>query len=295
MSEKLKIRVSRHSAFYSPLIGVIAGGFLGREGIDAEYSTLRPGQLSRHLLASGEVDVMQSAVGSNFGPLAAGEADLPVHFAQINARDGFFIASREPIESFEWKMLEGRKFVADHGGQPMLMLRYAAARQGVDWSKIDVLDAAGPDAMDSAFRSGVGDFIHQQGPAPQQLEHDGLASVVAAVGAAMPEVAFSSVCAMPRFVESERGRAFTRAYRKSREWVRNSPPEEVAEAEQTFFPNTSPEALAAAIERYQRLGCWRGDITIPEPLFEQAVEVFRAGGAIKGSPSYRDIVVDPPA
>ncbi len=295
MSEILKIRVSRHSAFYSPLIAVMAGGFLEQEGLRGEYSVLQPGQRSRNLLAAGEVDLMQSAVGSNFGPLEAGETGLPSHFAQINTRDGFFLSSREPLSEFEWKMLEGRKLVADHGGQPMLMLRYAAKCQGVDWDRVERIDAGGPDAIDAAFRRGDGDFVHQQGPAPQQLEHEGLATVVAAVGEAMPEVAFSSICALPAFVDSERGRAFTRAFRKSREWVQTAAPEKVAEAEQTYFPNVDGAVLASSIARYQRLGCWKGDIAIPPKLFAQAVEVFRSGGAISGSPRYEAVVAAPPA
>ena len=295
MSETLKIRVSRHSAFYSPLIAVIAGGFLEQEGLTGEYSVLQPGQRSRHLLAAGEVDLMQSAVGSNFGPWAAGETGLPVHFAQINTRDGFFLASREPLDSFDWRMLEGRSLVADHGGQPMLMLRYAAGLRGVDWKRLQVIDAGSPDAMDAAFRRGEGDFIHQQGPAPQQLEADGVAHVVASVGEAMPEVAFSSVCAMPGFVASDRGRAFTHAYLRARAWAQQTEPAEVARAQAVFFPGTSGDALTAAVARYQKLGCWTGDIAIPPTLFEQAVEVFRAGGAVAGEPPFSEIVVEPPA
>ena len=86
----LRIIVSRHSAFYSPLISTIAGGFLADQGIEATYGVLQPGQRSHALLREGEVDVMQSAVGSNWGPMEKGETGLPVHFAQINRRDGFF-------------------------------------------------------------------------------------------------------------------------------------------------------------------------------------------------------------
>ena len=287
--------VSRHSAFYSPLISVIAGGFLAEEGLEATYATLQPGQRSRHLLRSGEVEVMQSAVGSSWAPLEAGEENLPVHFAQINQRDGFFLTARETEGAFDWADLEGARFVADHGGQPMLMLRYAARCQGVDWERIDLIDAGDVDSIDRAFRDGEGDFVHQQGPAPQQLEVDGIGKVVASVGAAMPEVAFSSLCAMPAFVGSERGRAFTRAYRKSREWVRTAEPELVARKEKSFFPDVSDEALTTAIEAYQDLGTWDGDIAIPAELYEQALKVFLFGEAIRERHPYDRVVVDPPA
>ncbi len=49
--------------------------------------------------------------------------------------------------------------------------------------------------MDAAFRAGTGDYIHQQGPSPQQLEHDGVGHVVARVGDPIGPCAFSSLAA----------------------------------------------------------------------------------------------------
>ena len=292
--DTIKIMVSRHSAFYSPLIAAIAGGFLAEEGLEATYAVLQPGQRSRHLLASGEVEVMQSAVGSNWGPMEHGETDLPVHFAQINARDGFFLASRMRRPGFAWKDLEGTELMADHGGQPMLMLRYAAKQQGVAWERVRLIDAGGVEEMDAAFRGGRGELIHQQGPAPQQLDADGVAHVVASVGGAMPPVAFSSLSATREFLKTEKARAFTRAYGRSREWVRTAPPEEVAAKEQSFFPGTSPEALTAALAQYQALGCWEGGLAIPPELYERALEVFLSGGAITRRHAYEEVVAAPP-
>ena len=42
-----------------------------------------------------------------------------------------------------------------------------------------------PGRWTRAFRKGEGDYIHQQGPAPQQLEHDKVGHVVASVGEAI--------------------------------------------------------------------------------------------------------------
>ncbi len=291
---KLRIMVARHSAFYSPLIATIAGGFLAEEGIEAAYSVLPPTGGSHGLLQRGEIDVMQSAPGSNWGPMEKGQKELPVHFALINRRDGFFLTGRKPDPGFVWKALERSSLLADHGGQPLLMLRYAAHVQGVDWSKIVVVDAGDVDEMDATFRSGRGDYVHQQGPAPQQLEHDGSGHVVASVGAAMPEVAFSSLMATREFLASDRARPFLRAYRKARRWVQESPASAVAEKEASFFPQINQNALAAAIGRYQKLGCWQGDLAIAKDLYEQALEVFLHGGAITKRHAYEEVVVAPP-
>ena len=287
----LRIMVSRHSTFYSPLIATIAAGFLADEGLEATYAVLPPGGRSHPLLMRGEVDVMQSAPGSNWGPMERGETDLPVHFALINRRDGFFLASRGPEPDFQWSQLQGATLLADHGRQPLLMLQYAAHVQGVEWGKIDVIDAGGVEEIETAFRSGRGDYVHLQGPAPQQLQHEGLAYVAASVGEAMPQVAFSTLMATREFLATEQAGAFKRAYRRSREWVRQAPPKEVADKEASFFEGVDPAALTATIARYQNVGCWDGDLNIARDLYEQALNVFLHGNAIAHRHPYEGVVV----
>ena len=286
----MRILVSRHSAFYSPLISTIAGGFLREEGLNATYGVLPPGRTSRDAIRLGEADVIQSSVSSSFSPLEKGVADLPVHFAQINCRDGFFLVARKQESGFTWKDLEGRTLLADHGLQPMVMLKYAAQHNSVDWSRIAVVDAGTPEQMAAAFRSGSGDFVHLQGPAAQQLEHEGFGSVVASVGASMPPVAFSSLTASSEFIESPEGRAFLRAFAKARKWARTAPPAEVARNEAAYFPEFAPDALTAAIAAYQALGCWEGDIEIPEHLYEQTLNVFESAGVITRRHQYANVV-----
>src|SRR2546430_12351859 len=109
----LRIMVSRHSVFYSPLIATIAAGFLERHGLTAEYAILAKGQRSSALLRDGSVDIMQSAVSANWKPMEQDESPLPVHFAQINQRDGFFLVAREPDAAFDWNKLVGREAPAD--------------------------------------------------------------------------------------------------------------------------------------------------------------------------------------
>lgn len=288
----LRIVVSRHSVFYSPLISTIAGGFLERHGLSAEYSVLQKGQRTADLLRDGQADIMQSAVSSNWKLMEAGESPLPVHFAQINQRDGFFLVARQPDTAFTWKKIEGRVLVADHGWQPLTMLKYAARANGVDWARVTAVNAGTPDDMQRGWRRGEGDYIHLQAPAPHQLEAEGLGHVVASVGAAMPPVAFSSLCCSRAFLGTETCRAFLQAYRESREWVRTAPPEEVAQKEAGFFPGIPSSVLATAIRAYQKLGNWDGGIEIPRPLYEQALAVFE--GEIRARHPY-EAVCAPPA
>ncbi|MBI3665679.1 MAG: ABC transporter substrate-binding protein [Acidobacteria bacterium] len=293
--QPIRILASRHSAFYSPLLATLAGGFLRTEGWDATYAVLPKGRRARDLIRNGETDIAQAAVSSSWGPMEKGEKDLPVHFAQINQRDGFFLTGRRAEPSFQWKLLEGASLLADHGGQPLAMLQYAAHRMDVDWSRIVVINAGGPEEMDATFRTGRGDYVHLQGPAPQQLEAEGIGHVAAAVGEVIPPVAFSSLMASRAFLETRAAQAFMRAFRKARLWVTQAPAEEVAAAEARFFPAADPKALADAIMSYQALGCWDGEPEIGRGRYEQALEVFLHSGGITRRHTYEEVVVSPPA
>ena len=285
----LRIMVSRHSAFYSPLIATLAAGFLEQEAIHATYDVLPPGGRSHILIREGLADVVQSAVSTSWRLIEANVEPRPVHFAQINCRDGFFLAARRPHVAFEWKQLEGSTLLADHGLQPLVMLQYAAHYNGADWSRIRVIDAGSPEKMERAFREGQGDYIHLQAPAPHRLQQDGAAFVVASVGRSMPPVAFSSLCASAAFLETDTAGAFLRAYANARQWVQEAPSSEVAACEASFFPGVDASALASGIAAYQELGCWDGDLAIPENLYQQALTVFQHAGQVGRRHPYREV------
>jgi NitT/TauT family transport system substrate-binding protein len=82
--------VFRHSAFYTPLIAAIAGGFLKKEGLAGSYSVLPSGASIVDEVTSGRVDVAQAAVSLSWNDLEKGQKPAVAQFAQINTRDGFF-------------------------------------------------------------------------------------------------------------------------------------------------------------------------------------------------------------
>jgi NitT/TauT family transport system substrate-binding protein len=293
MAGRVRILVSRHAAFYTPLIVTIAGGFLREEGLASTYAVKPVDRGTFDILAAGEVDVVQAAVSSNWARMEKGVPDLPAHFAQINRRDGFWIAARE-AGSFDWKDLEGKNLLADHGPQPMAMLRYAGSGQGVDWDKVTLVDAGGPGDIDAAFRAGQGDFVHQQGPAPQQLEDDGVGYVVASVGQAMPPVAFSSLMASHDFLKTAIAKAFMRAYRRALAWLQKATASTIAAREAAYFPDVPAPVLTRAIAAYKEIGCWSEDPAIPEPEYNRSLDVFLAAGAITKRHAFGEVVVPPP-
>jgi NitT/TauT family transport system substrate-binding protein len=293
VSDEIRIQFSRFSAFYTPLIATIAGGFLKEEGFQPRHSIAPSGTSAIGGLVDGTVDVCQSAPSQGFGPLEKGQTPPAVHFAQINEKDGFFITARAPHPAFTWEALRAKRVLVDHGGQPLAMFKYACHRRGLDYAAIQAMDVPGV-RMDQAFRKGEGDYIHQQGPAPQQLEHDGVGHVVASVGEAIGPCAFSSLAATREWLRTDAARRFMRAYRKARAWVVATPAATIADAEAAFFPDVDRAVLTATLAYYQRLGCWTRHVEITRPAFEVALDVFQHSRLITKRHRYEDVVAPPP-
>ena len=294
MSDEIQIQFTRFSAFYSPLIATIAGGFLAEEGFAPKHSIAPAGKSAIEGVVAGTVHVCQSAPSQGFAPLERGQTPPAVHFAQINEMDGFFLTSRAPDPGFTWDRLRGKRVLVDHGGQPLVMFKYACHKRGLDFKSIEVLDVPS-DRMDAAFRGGEGDYIHQQGPAPQQLEHDKVGHVVASVGQTIGPCAFSSLAATRAWLGTDMARRFMHAYRKARAWLLATPAARVAKAEAPFFPEIDGAVLASTIAYYQKLGCWTPHVEITQPAFETTLDVFLHGGVITKRHRYEDVVAAPPA
>ena len=294
MSDEISIQFTRFSAFYSPLIATIAGGFLAQEGLRPKHSVAPLGTSALEGVVKGTVHVAQSAPSQGFGPLEKGQRPPAVHFAQINEKDGFFLTARAADPSFSWDRLKGRRVLVDHGGQPLAMFKYACHRRGLDFAAITALNVPS-DQMDAAFRRGEGDYIHQQGPAPQQLEHDGVGRIVASVGDAIGPCAFSSLAATREWLQTDMARGFMRAYRQARAWLLATPAESVAAAEASFFPDIDRAVLTATIATYQALGCWTPHVEITRPAFEATLDVFQHAKLITKRHAYEDVIAPPPA
>ena len=291
----INLMASRHSAFYSPFICCIAGGFLEKEGIEGTYQVVGAGQRTGAEIASGRMDVGQSAVSASWTPLEKGNKPDVAHFAQVNQYDGFIIAAREPDSSFQWTKLKAKKFLHVVGGQPQEMLRYGLHKEGIDLDELDTIESGGGEQMMQQWLEGEGDYFHEQGAYPQQLEYLKKGHIVADIGRSIGPVAFSSLVCRWDWLDSDDGKRFTAAYRASRAWANSADPMEVAKAEASFFPDMAVEAIAGAVDFYQKLGNWDGDIAIDPQHYETALDVFVHADLISKRHAYADVVIAPPS
>jgi NitT/TauT family transport system substrate-binding protein len=289
---KINIQFTLFSAFYSPLISAMSGGFLKAEGLEPEWSVSPPGVSALDAVAAGEAHVAQSAPSQGFGPLAKGETPKTVHFAQVNEMDGFFLTGRAPDPDFAWNKLEGAEVLLFKGGQPLAMFKYACHKAGIDFDRIRVVNDAD---MDGGFRAGKAQYVQQQGPFPQQLEADGVGHIVAQVGKQIGPCGFSSLAATHEWLATDMAKAFTRAYARTRRYMNETPAAEIARAERDYFPRIGKEVLARCIATYQQLGCWTPHVEITRPAYEVTLDVFEHFGTLKERYRYEQVCCDPPA
>lgn len=292
---KINIQFTLFSAFYSPLISTMTGGFLKEEGLDYEWTVAKPGVTAITALDDGSADVVQSTLSQGFNTLSKGDTPKCVHFAQINEMDGFFIAGRDADPNFTWNKLEGAEVLVHHGGQPMTMFKYACYKSGIDINNINIIDAGSGGEMDAAFRAGTGQYIHQQGPAPQQLEADGVGHVVAQLGPAIGACGFSSLAATPQWLATDEAKAFTRAYIKTRNYMNDASAAEIASAQKPLFTNIDEAVLADCISTYQAMGCWTRHIDITQDGYEAMLDIFEYDGKLKERYRYDQVCAQPPA
>lgn len=293
--EKIRIQFTLFSAFYSPLISTLSGGFLKAEGLEPEWSVSPPGVSAIAALKDGSAHVVQSALSQGFTALNEGRTPEAVHFAQVNEMDGFFLTARAPDPDFSWKKLEGAEVVMFKGGQPNAMFRYACHKAGIDYAKIKPITPGGAADIDRAFRAGQGQYVQQQGPFPQQLQADGVGHIVAQVGKQIGPCGFSSLAATREWLKTDMARAFMRAYRKTRVYMNETPAAEIARAEKPYFPDIDEAVLADCIATYQKLGCWTPHVEITREAYEKTLDIFEYNGLLKQRWPYEQVCSLPPA
>lgn len=292
--EKIHIQFTLFSAFYSPLITCIAGGFLKEEGLEADWSVSPPGVSAIAALVDGSAHVVQSALSRGFSVLNRGETPTVVHFAQINEMDGFFLTGREADPDFSWDKLEGAEVVMFKGGQPRAMFNYACHKAGIDAARIVPICPGGAADIDNAFRDGQGQYVQQQGPFPQQLQADGIGHVVAQVGPQIGPCGFSSLAATPAWLQTDMARAFMRAYRKARLFLNAATAADIARIEKPYFSEIDDAVLADCIATYQALGCWTPHVEITRDAYETTLDVFEYNGLVNERYAYDRICAAPP-
>jgi NitT/TauT family transport system substrate-binding protein len=77
--------------------------------------------------------------------------------------------------------------------------------------------------------------------------------------------------------------------------MNETPAEEIAEAEASFFPDTDREVLARTIAAYQKLGCWTPHVEITRAAYEVTHDVFEHVGRLSERHPFEAVCAMPPS
>ena len=289
----LRLMDTFRNLFYTPVYVAVSGGFFYKHGLNVMLTTMPEGGSVMDILRSGEVDIAQTGISRSLMELDLGHEDAPLHIAEINSRDGFFLVSRQSVDAWEWKMLEGAT-VAPVGFTPVPWnsLRAAMLKHDVDLDAVNL--ATGFSAQDAieAFRSGRVDYVHLPHPQAGVLAAEGVGHIVVALGPELGHICYSSFAAMPSVIDANPAmiQSFVNGFDDALVWLSTAEDEQVAERAVPFFPDLSHDLLQDFIHQYRANQTWPTSSMITHQSYDSMRDILIDGGLVKGRHEYERLV-----
>ena len=291
--KNLRLMETFRNLFYTPIYVAVSGGFFYRHGLNVMFTTMPEGGAAMDIIRSGEVDIVQTGVSRSLVELDMGHEDAPLHIAEINRRDGFFLVSRDQPKDWEWGMLEGST-IAPVGFTPVPWngLRAAMLKHGVDLDTLDLVTGlSAQDALDQ-FRSGAIDYVHMPHPQAGLLVAEGAGHLATAIGPELGHICYSSFAAVPDFIESnlDTVQAFVNGFDDALQWLSSAEDSEVVERVEPFFADLGSKLLLDCVGQYRANRTWPESAAITESSFNGMRDILIDGGMVRGRHEYGRLV-----
>ncbi|WHX99683.1 ABC transporter substrate-binding protein [Neobacillus sp. DY30] len=261
--EKVRLVEVTRSIFYAPEYVAIAKGFFEEEGLEVQLSTAFGGDKTMTTLLSNGADIALVGSETSIYVYAQGSNDPVINFAQLTQTDGTFLVSREKIDDFSWDLLKGSTFLGQRtGGMPQMVGEFVLKKHGIDphqdLNLIQNIDFAN---IPSAFASGTGDFVQLFEPQASIFEQEGKGHIIASFGTESGHVPYTTFMAKDSYMKENKDivEKFTRAVYKAQQWVETHSSDEIAEAIQSYFPDTDVKLISTVVDRYKEQGSFATD------------------------------------
>ena len=292
-SERIRLRVAFRNMFYTTIYVAVEGGFLAEQGLDVDFDHITTGQSSTDLLKAGAIDITQSGISRSFMDLDAGSDAPPLHVAEINQRDGFFLLSRRPTDNWQWADLVGATLIpVGFTPVPYTTLQAAMRWHGVDPASVNLMGGLSAEEMLGRFRNGEADYLQVPYPFAGQLVNEGAGHIAVTLGNESGYVCYSSFAVTPSYLAEnpDTVQRFVNGYARAQRWVAESEPEAVAERIAPVFPEYDRALLSDGVGRYKATGVWATDPMIGRSGFNRMRDALIAGGLVQGAHPYESIV-----
>lgn len=280
--------------FYTPIHVAVAGGFWESEGLDVTLTTCAPP--FPHAFAAlneGAVDFAQSGIMRSIIASDWGAESVPAHIAKINARDGFFVLSRQPHADFNWESLRGATVIpVGFTDMPWASFQFALRKHGISPSELNLVHGLPLGQAIDTFLAGQGDFIHLPQLAAEQLLARGQAHLAVALGSENGHIAYSSFAATNRFLDTkpELAHSFVRGFTRALKWLSDNDAPTIADQVADFYPDVENELVLRSVTRYKEQGTWPADARLNPPEYEGLQEILIDAGLAKHPQPYSRVV-----
>ena len=282
------------SVFYAPQYVAISNGYFEERGLKIELTTGQGADAVMTSVLANQCDIGFAGPEASIYVYNEGKEDYTEVFAQLTKKDGSLLVSRTDEENFSWENLKGKTVIPGRkGGVPYMTLEYVLKKNGIN-PKTDVVldDSIKFDLMAGAFTAGNADYVTLFEPTASLTEQEGKGYVVASVGEEAGEIPYTAYFAKKSYIEANEEiiQKFTDAIYEGQIWVKEHTAEEIANVIQDFFPDTSIEMLANAIQTYKDIEAWNETPVLKEESFNRLQEVMTMAGELENQVPYEKIV-----
>ena len=278
---------------YVPFYAALALDAYREEGVEVRFvSAPRPSEAARGLL-DGTVDVTWG------GPMRVMETydkqpdcDL-VCFCEVVTRDPFCLVGRGTRPGFQLTDLIGTTIATvSEVPTPWLCLQEDIRRAGLDPQAIDRIAERSMTDNLAALRAGKIAAIQLFEPFIEEALADGTCSIWYAASERGP-TSYTTFYARRALLAERREelKAMVRAIQRTQKWLHATAGAQIAYVIARFFPDQPERRLAAAIDRYKRLGIWGRNPRLPRSGYERLKSGLISGGFVARGTAY-DVAVD---
>ena len=290
----IQVNEVTRSVFYAPQYVAINNGYFKENGMNIELTTGQGADAVMTAVLANQCEIGFAGPEASIYVYNEGKEDYTQVFAQMTKKDGSFLVSRHQTDNFSWQDLKGKTIIPGRkGGVPYMTLEYVLKKNGINPQTDAVLDDSIKfDLMAGAFASGNADYVTLFEPTASMTENQGKGYVVASVGEAAGEIPYTAYFAKKSYIEQNEDtiQKFTNAIYKGQQWVKEHSSKEIAEAIQSFFPDTDVELLATVIQNYKDIDAWNDTPVLKEESYNRLEEVMTLAGELKQSAPYEKII-----
>lgn len=189
-------------------------------------------------------------------------------FAKLSSRCPMILVSREPVESFEWRYLEGKRILCPGGNgiSPYMFLSGCMREKGVDMSAVSWIHDFTAGMLFEGFKCGWGDIIVLPPHMAEMLCLSGEGFECCDLAEVGGDVPWSVYYTRPDLLSREDnlvGR-FTAAIQRATAWILKHDASCFKDLLQKNWPAVNINSAVARVNRLRELGMWSGSVRIDE-------------------------------